>query len=130
MLCGIGWTCHCLLVIICHDLIERNAPRKFLVRFWQLPPAFPDLGWWFLLDQTAIADSWMVFEWNKLIHVKWTADILKMQTRFTPKNIFFYTPDCVPFLVTLWAFHIPYLLPTTLSPGGWPHLPCPTPTDL
>jgi hypothetical protein len=29
MLDGIGIPCHSLVVIVCHDFIERNAPKNF-----------------------------------------------------------------------------------------------------
>jgi hypothetical protein len=52
---------HWFPLLSSHDFIERNAPKNFL--------CFPATSWLrligrtlqFLLDQTALADSWMVF---------------------------------------------------------------------
>lgn len=48
LLCGIGPPCHSLLVIVCHDFIEKNATkvtnfcRWFSVCFLSLPPTMAD----------------------------------------------------------------------------------------
>jgi hypothetical protein len=44
MLGGIGAPYHSRLIIVDHDFIERNAPKKLLVVFWQLLAASPVLG--------------------------------------------------------------------------------------
>jgi hypothetical protein len=44
MLGGIGTPCHSLLVIICHDFIERNSPKKLLVMFQWLLDTSIDSG--------------------------------------------------------------------------------------
>jgi hypothetical protein len=65
-LCGIGSPCHSLLVIICHDFIERNATKELLIMFQlHLGTSTDSSGLaepcGFFLDLTAIVDLWMVF---------------------------------------------------------------------
>ena len=70
MLCGIGSPCLLLLMFICHDFVERNAPKNF----WRCPG-------FFLLLQRTCADwqKFLVYFWIKLLlllllQVDWTAD--------------------------------------------------------
>lgn len=68
ILCGISSPCHSLLVIVCCNFLEKNAPKNF----WWCSNSFLHHPWtwakspweealWFLLDQNVVVDSWKVF---------------------------------------------------------------------
>lgn len=66
--CGIGPPWFILLIIVCCDFIVRKSPKNFLwcfsssCHFYRLRPLGRALKFNLdLVDQTTIADSWMVF---------------------------------------------------------------------
>jgi hypothetical protein len=71
MLYGIGWPYHSLLVIICHDFIERNTPKN---RWWsggflKLPFFWMDLPlliykWYLRVDGVATDNSCELNCWH------------------------------------------------------------------
>jgi hypothetical protein len=85
---------HSLLIIICHDFVERNQRSSSNVlkaschfcRLWTIERAL-----WFLLDQTGIADSWMMFVSRLSYHCwfLWIELLLFWQLRLdSPKELF------------------------------------------
>lgn len=111
---GIGSPCHSLLVIVCHDFIEKNAPKYF---WWcsggfflllQLGLGPSGRAWGFLLHRTAIAGFWMGFVsgLNYRYWSMWAELVISWQCKLDslPKKLFLNRSTC-SFVLLAFPFH-------------------------